>query len=79
MDASVETVTETFINVRLSVEEARAAVDALSYFNLAVGGNNFEMGYKGEDPSVMRGHKMARGLQVLLDKKAIEAERREKT
>lgn len=78
MQADVGTVTETWITVRLTVDEARAAVNALSYFNLAVGGNNFEMGYHGEEgKEEARQHKMARSLQVLLDKSVTRAERTE--
>lgn len=77
MQAEIEKVSETYINVQVTVDEARAAVGALSYFNLAVGGNNFEMGYRGEEPETMRHHKIARQLQVLLDKAVNRAERAE--
>lgn len=77
MRAEVETVTETYVRLELTVEEARAAVTALSYFNLAVGGNNFQMGYRGEEAQEdKRHHRMARSLQVALDKAVIRAERR---
>lgn len=75
MKSSVETVKETYITLEVTIDEARAAVGALSYFNFAVGGNNFEMGYRGEDPEVLRHHKMARSLQVLIDKAVTKAER----
>lgn len=76
MRAEVETVTETYVRMELTVEEARAAVAALSYFNLAVGGDNFQMGYRSEeDKEARRDHRMARSLQVALDKAVIRAER----
>ena len=76
MQADVETVTETFITVRFTVEEARAAAGGLSYFNLAVGGNNFEMGYRGEEAQEdKRQHQLALRVQILLDRMVTRAER----
>ena len=76
MRTEVETVTETYVRMELTIDEARAAVGALAYFNMAVGGNNFEMGYRGEEAQEdKRHHRMARSLQVALDKAVTRAER----
>lgn len=78
MRTDVETVTETYVRVELTVDEARAAITALSYFNMAVGGDNFQLGYRGEEAQEdKRHHRMARSLQVALDKAVIRAERKQ--
>ena len=76
MRIKAEEVTQVEVTITLNETEARALENALSYFNSAVGGNNFEMGYRGEDPDTIKEHKAARSLMTMLSKRLETLERR---
>ena len=67
MQVRARNVSEVRVSIDLSEEEARGVLTALSYFDTANGGNNFEMGYRGE-PDALKEHRAARSLLKSLDK-----------
>lgn len=63
------------ITLKMSPEEAQAVEDALSYYGLAHGLTNFDMGYEGEDGREERkAHKRAARVMERLTKR-LEADR----
>ena len=75
MKVTAERITAVQVVITLTEDEARGTLNALGYFNTMVGGNNFEMGYRGEDPSVMREHKAAKALANVLARKLDQLDR----
>ena len=55
------------INLSLSVEDASAVADALSYYNMA-SSNNFDMGYRG-DPEARDEHRRTKKIESRLVRK----------
>ncbi len=74
MYGDVKKVTEVQITMSFTAEEGVGVLGALSYFNLAAGGNNFEMGYAG-DPEALRDHRAAKKAATLLEKLLTKADK----
>lgn len=74
MKVKATEVRQVTVTIVIDGDQAHALNDGLSYYNSCVGGNNFNMGYKAEEPSTKKAHVAMVALQRALAKELDETE-----